>query len=102
MGDYLIYLRNLVRHLNQALEDEGVDPGVRQRVVNRLMVGTPEPDTGEDVDQDDTDADPWPPSFDDLRPGAVFLLMGDDSNSGPGWPVAEAGPTNPPMNAGGF
>lgn len=90
MSDYLLFLRNLMHHLNKALEDEGVDPGVRQRVVNRLMLGTPEPE--------------FPASFGDLKPGTVFLEMGDDSNSGPGWPVArtETERVDPPMNAGGF
>ncbi len=75
MSDYLHFLGVLVRHLNKALEDEGIDPEVRQRVVNRLTLGTP-------------DAEPeWPVSFGDLKPGAVFLAMGDDSNSGPGWPL---------------
>lgn len=73
MSDYLLFLRNLMRHMNKALEDEGIDPEVRQRVVNRMMLGTPEPD--------------FPETFGELKPGAVFLPMGDDSNSGPGWPI---------------
>lgn len=75
MSDYLHFLGNLVRHLNKAMEDEGIDPGVRQRVVNRLTLGSP-----------DSEPD-WPATFDELRPGAVFIPMGDDSNSGPGWPL---------------
>lgn len=75
MSDYLLFLRNLTHHMNKVMEDEGIEAGVRQRVVNRLMVGTPEPEPE------------WPASFGDLRPGAVFMEMGDDSNSGPGWPV---------------
>lgn len=77
MSDYLLFLGNLVRHLNRVLEDEGIDSEVRQRVVNRLTLGTPESEPEPE----------WPASFGDLKPGAVFVPMGDDSNSGPGWPL---------------
>lgn len=44
MSDYLLFMRNLMAHLNQAMKDEKIDSDVRQRVVNRLMLGEPSPE----------------------------------------------------------
>jgi hypothetical protein len=44
VSDYLLWLRNLMNHLDRAMADEGIEPSVRDRVVSRIMYGTPERD----------------------------------------------------------
>lgn len=45
MSDYLLFLRNLVKHLNTAMSEEHIEDDVRRRVISRLMYGEPETDS---------------------------------------------------------
>ena len=42
-GDYLRYLKALLNHVDQAMAAEGVEPDVRDRVISRVLHGTPAP-----------------------------------------------------------